>query len=132
MYVPKTLEELKNLVENTTEETYQLEFKGKDSLDLKKDDNKKEIAKDVSAFANSAGGVIIYGIKEDKTNKPLIKLELEPVDVKKNIKEQFELIINSNISPKIDGIRIHSISSNNSLGFFLVVEIPQSTTVHQN
>ncbi len=45
------------------QESLNLEFKG--SAALSKDDSKKtDISKDISAFANSAGGDIIYAVLE--------------------------------------------------------------------
>lgn len=45
------------------EENLQLDYTGAGSLALT-DGKKKEIAKDISAFANSNGGMVIYGIRE--------------------------------------------------------------------
>ena len=45
-------------------ETYDLDFKG--SLYERSDKGKQELAKDVAALANSAGGILILGIEEDK------------------------------------------------------------------
>ena len=55
--------ELLALIANQVEENIHLDYKGGDSLQ-KTDGKKKELSKDVSAFANSDGGTIIYGIKE--------------------------------------------------------------------
>ena len=51
------------LIHGKAEESIHLDFKAAESLG---DSNpkKNEIAKDVSAFANSDGGIIIYGISE--------------------------------------------------------------------
>jgi hypothetical protein len=113
------------------QESLTLEYKSADALG-KAEGKKAEITKDVSAMANSAGGVIIYGIAE--YNDPLKKHLPEKIDVVDLIafpKEWLEQIIN-NIRPKIDSILIHPISigvSPNSVVY--VVEIPQSTTAHQ-
>lgn len=132
MYVPKTLEDLKKLVENITDESLFLEFKGKDALDFKGDEEKKKkFSKTISSFANSAGGVVIYGIKEDKSDPMKVVLSLDPVTGQPT-KEQLEQIIHSSISPKIDGLQIYPIESLDPNGIIFVIEIPQSTTVHQN
>jgi predicted HTH transcriptional regulator len=51
---------IKKIAENW-KEAIDLEFKGSDSLQ-DTDGKKNVLSKDVSAFANSAGGVIIYGV----------------------------------------------------------------------
>ena len=48
---------------NKTEESLDLEFKGSQSLGIE-ENKKNEISKDVSAFANSEGGDIVYGVSE--------------------------------------------------------------------
>ena len=59
-----TEEDIRQLIYLKVEESIQLDFKQAESLG-KNDKKKLEIAKDVSAFANSAGGYIVYGIKEN-------------------------------------------------------------------
>ena len=63
MLIPKTKRDLDRLIADGVEENISLDYKAADSLQ-NTDGKKKEIAKDISAMANSAGGVIIYGIKE--------------------------------------------------------------------
>jgi hypothetical protein len=132
MLVPKTLIEINQMIADAIEESINLDYKAGDSLQ-NTDGKKKEIAKDVSAMANSAGGVIIYGVKEfeDAERKHMPEC-LSPVDRSSFSKEQLEQIINSNISPKIEGLRIYPISAGSSKLGLYVVEIPQSTVGHQN
>jgi predicted HTH transcriptional regulator len=54
-----------SLISNKAKESISLDYKRCASLFPINDDRKKnEISKDVSAFANSAGGTIVYGIIE--------------------------------------------------------------------
>lgn len=56
-------DDLLSMKASKTQESLSLEFKS--SLSLKNEDKKKnELSKDVSAFANSEGGDIIYGVSE--------------------------------------------------------------------
>ena len=55
--------ELQRHISDGIEEHSGLDYKASGSLG-KQNDKTTEITKDVSAFANSAGGTIIYGIKE--------------------------------------------------------------------
>jgi len=59
-------EDLKELIRLQQEENVILDFKRAESLDGA-EKKKTEISKDVSAFANSAGGTIVYVIAESKT-----------------------------------------------------------------
>ena len=127
-----TIEKLNGYIVNQVEESLHLDYKAADALTGSKsiDAIKKEIAKDVSAFANSDGGVIIYGISEnsDPVKKHLPE-SLDPLLRTSFSKERLEQIINSNISPKIQGLRIHSISISIDKVIYVVV-IPKSNTAH--
>lgn len=56
-------QDIQRLINDQIEENIHLDYKREIALSPK---GKKELAKDVSAFANSKGGVIIYGIEEEK------------------------------------------------------------------
>lgn len=132
MIVPKTIEDINRMITDGVEENSSLDYKAADALQ-NTDGKKKEIAKDISAMANSAGGIIIYGIKEfDEKGKNHLPEKLTPILRNGFTKEQLEQIINSNISPKIEGIVIHPINLENPEDVLYVVEIPQSNTAHQN
>lgn len=130
MIVPKTIAELNQLIKDGVEESQQLEYKAAQAL-LNRDVI-KDIAKDVSAMANASGGVIIYGIKEHSgVEKKHLPEAITPIRRDQFSKERLEQIINSNISPKIEGTTIHPIALSESEVAY-VVEIPQSQTAHQS
>jgi hypothetical protein len=132
LLIPKSISDLNQLITDQIEESISLEYKAADALQ-NTDSNKKEIAKDVSAMANSAGGVIIYGIKEfDETAKRHLPEKITPIKRTEYSKEWLEHVINSNISPKIEGLLIHVIPLDQSDEAAYVVEIPKSSTAHQN
>jgi hypothetical protein len=122
---------LMQYITDGVEESLNLDYKAAASLSR---DNKKkiEITKDVSAMANSDGGIIIYGISEfqDKMRSHLPE-KLDPVNRTNISKEWLEQII-SNIRPKIDGLKICPVSlSSGTNDVAYVVDIPQSYTAHQ-
>lgn len=130
MIVPKTIVELKQLITDGIEESQQLEYKAAAALTNRT--LHKDIAKDVSAMANASGGVIIYGVKEhNSTDKKHLPEAITPIKRDEFSKERLEQIINSNISPKIEGITIHPIVLSESEVAY-AVEIPQSQTAHQS
>ena len=109
------------------EESLNLDYKAADALAR---DKKKEIRKDVSAMANSDGGIIIYGLTEDTSNRHLPG-SLDPIDRNTISKEWLEQVI-SNIRPKIEGVIIHPVTINDSkTDVVYVVKIPRSHTAHQ-
>lgn len=126
-----TKERIVQLVEDRIEENSQLEYKAAGAIS--RDEKKKtEISKDVSAFANSQGGIIIYGISEHEDKKHIPE-KIDPIDGNEYSKEWLENIILGNISPSINGLKIYPVQidkpENNHLVY--VVEIPKSNTAHQ-
>ncbi len=122
-------QKLERLIADAEEESLELEYKGARALN-KSPGAKKEVTKDVSAMTNAAGGVLIYGISEDPSQKRLPG-EIDPVDAAQFSKEWLEHVIN-NIRPRIDGIVIHPVSldtGTNDVAY--VVEVPQSDCGHQ-
>jgi hypothetical protein len=121
-------EYLEKLIQNKVEENLNLEYKSAPALN--KNDQKKinEISKDVSAFANANGGILIYGILE-KNHLPTTIDPIKRTDVQK---EWLEQKIQDCIRPKINGIIIHPITiDNDSDKVIYLLEIPQSSTAHQ-
>src|SRR6266446_8886102 len=99
-----------SLIKDKVQESLTLEYKKSDAL-AKTEGKKTDLSKDVSAFANSAGGVILYGMEEDKHYPTKIDVGFDPNDISK---EWIEQVINSTIHPKIDGLRINQIALNQS------------------
>ncbi|HEX8637195.1 MAG TPA: ATP-binding protein, partial [Pyrinomonadaceae bacterium] len=122
---------LQNYITSGIEESLTLEYKAAEALD-RVDAKKKEITKDVSAMANSAGGILIYGIAEfSEENRRHLPEKITPVDRREFPREWVEQIIQA-IRPRIDGIVIHSVnlsSGENHTAY--IIEIPQSNTAHQ-
>ncbi|WP_428658523.1 AlbA family DNA-binding domain-containing protein [Runella sp.] len=117
-----TFEDIKIIIDNEVEESIYLEFKSAASLG-KTDSCKNEISKDVSAFANSDGGIIIYGIKEFNHKAADINF----VDGNEYSKEWLEHVINSSIQRRIPNVEIHPLRQNGSIEHTIyIVKIPSS------
>ena len=121
---------LMQYINDGIEESLNLDYKAAAALN-KTEEKKKQITKDVSAMANSDGGIIIYGISEfqDIAHSHLPE-KLDPTDRAVISKEWIEQVI-SNIRPKID-VKIYPVnltSGANDVAY--VVDIPQSYTAHQ-
>src|SRR5262249_7945933 len=71
-------QDLQRLVDDDIQESLTLEYKAAAALS-KDNDPRNELCKDVSAFANSAGGQIIYGI-EERGHHPVRVQEADAVD----------------------------------------------------
>ncbi len=118
-----TESDIQLLIDNEIEENIYLDFKSAESLG-KSDAKKKELSKDVAAFANSDGGIIIYGIQE-KEHKAF---SLSFINGSQYTKEWLEQIINMTIQRHIQGLRIFPIRfDSNFEKTVYVVKIPRST-----
>lgn len=122
---------IQNFIDSGIEESLTLEYKSGEALG-RSAHQKKEITKDVSAMANSAGGSLIYGIREfGEIEKRHLPEKVLPVNRTEFPREWIEQIINS-ITPRIDGIVIHSVKlDSGESDVIYVVEIPPSNTAHQ-
>lgn len=132
MRPPRTQADLERFISDKIEENLHLEYKAAAALD-RKDVKKKEITKDVSALANAAGGMIIYGIQE-YGDPGLMQLpsKLDPIDAQTYSKEWLDEII-TQIQPIIPGIEIIPIpvTVEGVSGYCYAVVVPASRTAHQ-
>ena len=126
----KTIEDLQSLIDNEIEESTELEYKSSFAMENPK--WKEELAKDVSAMVNANGGIIIYGIREKEgSNGHSVPSEILPISYKDMSKDKLSQLISSNIRPIIEDVEITVVPFDDNSGCF-IVEIPQSSTAHQN
>lgn len=122
-------DDLKELIRNQIQESVNLDYKRCPSLQ-KTQAKKDEVSKDVSALANSAGGVLVYGVEENGHVPTGLDSGYDPTDI---TKEWLEQVIQGNIRPRINGIHVNqvalTISHPNKVAY--VVTIPQGGTAHQ-
>ena len=142
-------ERLNKIVQQKTQEKFDLEFKPCDELrwgegtynpqnsgePKTRDDVLDELSRDVSSMANSAGGTIIYGIKENHKTSTAKSLDNKPFngsEGKVRGPEWLDEVIRSNVSPspnaKITPIFDHE---DKEKGWYYIVEIEQGITAHQ-
>lgn len=122
-------DDLQRIIDNKIKESSSLEYKRCDSLKGRPGEARekiiKEISKDVSSFANAEGGSIVYGIIEENRLPKAVDEGFEPETVKR---EWLEDVIDSNVKPKITGLKIKQIELMNSHPgkVIYIVYIPQS------
>ncbi len=111
---------LQSLIGNGIPEGETIEYKSE--LPGKSEKDRKELCADVSSFANSKGGDVIYGIKAEKG----IPKELVGLDVNQDQEMmRLEQKISSGIDPKIPGLQIRSVNLENGK-MIIVIRIPRS------
>jgi len=121
--------DISDLIDTGVSENLNLEYKRCDALQ-RSDKSISEISKDVSSFANSAGGTIVYGIIDDKHVPTHIDVGYDPYG--EINKDWLENVITSNIKPRIDGLRINPVELplTRPGKLLYMVHIPQSKRPH--
>jgi hypothetical protein len=118
-------EDLARLIADQVHESVGLDYKAAGALG-QANNQKLEVGKDVSAFANSAGGVLVYGMTENGH----VPAAIDPVTAAPLSKEWLENVIISNVQPRIDGLHVNPIQI--AAGRYVyVVTVPQSHAAHQ-
>lgn len=112
---------LNRLIADAVTEGLMLDYKAVEALLPKTDRIKKEISKDVSSFANSAGGTIVYGIIE----KGHLPVSIDGIDPQTVTREWLDQVISSRIQQRIDGVLINQVQLSDGNVVYVVI-IPQS------
>lgn len=112
-----TYENLDAVLPVNTHENKYLEYK--ETLPENNHESKKEFLADVSSFANSDGGIIIYGVKDDGSRPGLTGLLADDVILR------LENLIRDSIEPRIAGIQILQVPMN-ATTFLILIYIPKS------
>jgi hypothetical protein len=126
----ETRAQLEALHSGLMKESLTLEYKSSGAVD-KTQPKKEEIAKDALAFANAAGGQIVYGMKEKDNFPEGLDGGIDPLQFPGI---WFEQVIQQNVSPQIEGLRIHEVPLDAQVSqVAVVVTIPaaQSRAPHQ-
>jgi hypothetical protein len=114
--------DLNELVTQKQAEGRRLDFKR--DLELSKDEHKRELARDVSAFANGAGGDLVYGIEEEKgVATSIVGVDCPNFD---HTKLRFEAILADNLEPRVHGVAFHKVEGGFPRGPVIIVRIPKS------
>lgn len=119
--------DIQSYIDNQVQESLNLDYKQSDSLE-NSEKCKNEISKDVSAFANSDGGVIVYGVVEEGHLPKTIDKGIDSAGKR----EWLEQVIGSTIEPRIQDVLIKQIDlDQSSRKAIFVVQVPVGMTAHQ-
>lgn len=115
--------DLQSLVDEKETESRSLDYKA--VLNLDADKAKEDLRRDVSAFANSAGGDIVIGIRDEKGAPK----GLDGFDLGNQSQEQYRLrlleILQSRIKPRIQGVSIRPFQLGNGR-WAAIIRVPRS------
>ncbi len=119
--------DLQQLVTDREPESIRLEYKRQ--LNLASDSDKKEAAKDASAFAHSIGGLIIYGVDEVNVNGRAVAGALTPLH-DPSVESRLVNVLASRITPPAL-VEVLWVPEGNGAGGFLLVRVaPSEWSLH--
>ena len=115
------IDDIQLLIDNKIDESQNLEYKTP-TKNVNKDSD--YLAKAISGFLNTDGGIVIYGVSENREKYHIYPVQLEWSGTPK---EQLENLLKSRIQPWEENIRIHRIRNyENVVEGIFVIEIPKS------
>jgi hypothetical protein len=109
-----TLDDFHTVLASSEPENLMLEYKSSLAIADWTDSKRNELSKDVSAFANSAGGLIIIGIGEIEHRPAVID---DGVDTRVASKEAIESALRARVSPRLENLTIKEIPNLAAPGF---------------
>ena len=118
-----SMDDIQSLIDNGVCENKNLDYKKELHIDT--DSEKKEFLADISSFANSNGGDIIFGVEEDNIEKipvSITGIKYQNDDV---LLRRIEELIRQSIQPIILNIEYRVIKIEKSKGI-LIIRIPES------
>lgn len=119
------LKQIKEFVENQTEEDLFLEFKTVNHPASNEFD-KKNFSKCLSGFANSNGGIIVWGVKASLNEKGIdAAKEIKPIKELSKLSNYFKKIEGQAVTPTISGVQQKKITTDGDKGF-LITYVPRS------
>lgn len=121
-----TVSEIMGYIERHQEENIFLEFKTLNRSDLNHADDRKNFAKALSGFANSSGGIIVWGIGASR-NSDGIDCASTPALIKNLplLISRFNQLTGEAVSPFVEGVQHRPIPTDGDRGFAVTV-VPES------
>lgn len=117
----ETKSDLDALHKGNVKESLHLEYKASPAIDKADNQKKLELACDVSAFANSDGGQIVYGMTENKDHEPS---GLDGgIDGAAYPEIWFEQVLQQHITPAVPGLRIRHVQIERPM-VAVVIDVP--------
>ena len=123
-----SLNHLEEYIARKQEEHLYLEFKLVADASLSSSDDKRNLARALSGFANSSGGLVVWGV-EARRNKDGVDAAtaLREIDRVAVLLTRFNELTGDAIDPTVNGVRHRVIETTNGRGFAVSL-VPESST----
>lgn len=121
--------QLQKILDSRAQEGAYLDFKRGEALG-KSGSLRKELVKDCTGFANADGGLLLYGIAEEKLDGVNVAASLHPVADTSMNADWISDVVCGNTSPPLREFEITELPVTG--GKIIAIEIQASSTAHQN
>lgn len=121
-----SLDEIRRYVDDGEQETVYTEFKKLDVSGTLTRDDRKNVAKAISGFANAAGGVVVWGVEAAKNPDGVdCASALCPMENARLARSTLESLTGQAVTPMIDGVEHRQFLTEDDSGF-VGTYVPQS------
>jgi hypothetical protein len=126
MFETLTLDGLRDFITRRQEENLHLDFKVPNSAALSSPDDKRILAKALSGFANSSGGIIVWGVDARKNAEDIDCATSErPIENVIQLLTRLNSLTGEGVDPGVHGVRHRLIEAGAGKGFILTL-VPES------
>ena len=123
-----TAADLQEFIVRNQEENLHLDFKLVRDATLSSNDDKKNLACAISGFANSSGGLIVWGVDARKNADGIdCAIGLRPIDQVAQMIGRLNSLTGESVDPSVDKVRHRAIETEGGRGFALTL-VPESET----
>jgi hypothetical protein len=126
-----TLQDLEDFITNKQEEHLQLDFKTVKHSSLNSADDKKNFAEALSGFANSSGGLVVWGViaerNSDGVDCAIGKKELDNLP---QFISRLNTLTGEAVNPLVNGVKHRAIPTHSNKGFAVTIVPESETTPH--
>lgn len=123
-----SLTDLQDFVERGQEENLHLDFKLLKDASLSSGDDKRNLACALSGFANSSGGLIVWGVDARKNSEGVdCAVELRPIPQVALLIGRLNALTGDGVDPSVAGVRHRAIETVGGQGFAITL-VPESDT----
>lgn len=124
------LRQIEEFVTDSYEEDLHIEFKTANHP-ARNDFDKKNFSKSISGFANSLGGIIVWGIEASKNEKGIDAAnKLKPIKALSKFSNYLKKIEGISTTPSVVGIEYKKIEVKKDIGFIKVLVPPSENVPH--
>lgn len=121
-----TRDDIDQFVHEGREENLHFEFKITKGASLKSEDDKRNLARAISGFANSGGGLVIWGIDGRKGTDGIDRAQrVVPIDPVKQFVARLNELTGESVSPAVPGVQHRAVPLDGTSGV-AVTYVPES------